>query len=141
MDENNRASFITKLEKTLREIFRKYPALPPQHLRVRYNLVVVGKSGAGKSELINYLFGEQVVESGIGTPVTQLGFHRTDLMISSVLATIWDSAGLEVGDPKKWENVLRKELDSRGPTEDVEKWFHTILYCIQARGRELNRLR
>ena len=41
----------------------------------RYNIVVLGQAGAGKSSLINYLFGKNIRETGTGKPVTLRGFH------------------------------------------------------------------
>ena len=35
------------------------------------NIIVVGKTGVGKSTLINAVFRENLVETGIGKPVTQ----------------------------------------------------------------------
>ena len=35
------------------------------------NIIVAGKTGVGKSTLINVLFRENLVETGIGKPVTQ----------------------------------------------------------------------
>ena len=36
----------------------------------RFNLAVFGKTGAGKSSLVNAVFGDTVAETGIGKPVT-----------------------------------------------------------------------
>ena len=36
----------------------------------RFNLVIFGKTGVGKSTLINAIFGEEVARTGIGEPVT-----------------------------------------------------------------------
>ena len=46
----------------------------------RFNLAIFGKTGAGKSTLINAIFGEAVAKTGIGEPVTQdehLYIHRS----------------------------------------------------------------
>ena len=37
----------------------------------RFNLAIFGKTGVGKSTLINAIFGEEVARTGIGEPVTQ----------------------------------------------------------------------
>lgn len=43
--------------------------------RGRLNLIVAGRSGVGKSTLINAVFGEELVATGQGRPVT-LGGER-----------------------------------------------------------------
>lgn len=60
----------------------------------RFNLAVFGKTGVGKSTLVNAVFGESVAATGIGRPVTQgshLYVHRTGKL------GIYDTQGLEVG--------------------------------------------
>ncbi len=37
----------------------------------RFNLALFGKTGVGKSTLVNAIFGEPVAATGIGQPVTQ----------------------------------------------------------------------
>ena len=75
---------------------------------------MVGKTGVGKTELINYLFGKDVLKTGIGKPTTPIGFWRQDMIIAGIPTTIWDSAGLEVGDYELWMCALRDELSERG---------------------------
>ena len=36
----------------------------------RMNLLLVGKTGTGKSSLVNAVFGDDVAETGVGRPVT-----------------------------------------------------------------------
>lgn len=133
LSEGEFASFILDFEKHVRNIAIANP-LPYSRPMVRYNLVVVGKTGAGKSELVNYLFGQNVARSGIGRPITPIGFHRHDFVIAGVPASVWDSAGLEIGNANEWKQILEEELATRGPTEPIQKWFHTVLYCVQATG-------
>ena len=38
--------------------------------KIKTNILIAGKSGVGKSSLLNYIFGEEVAETGAGKPVT-----------------------------------------------------------------------
>lgn len=97
----------------------------------RYNIAVIGKTGVGKSSLINYLFGkDNVAKTGVGKPVTAQGFHKIDFEINSIPATLFDSWGLEVGKAEQWLNELNKELKGRDIDKPASEWFHTVLYCI-----------
>lgn len=98
----------------------------------RYNVVIVGKTGAGKSSLINYLYGKTVVESGVGKPVTVEGFHPIDFQINGLPVRIFDSWGLEVGKADQWMESLNEELKKRGTNLSAENWFHSVFYCINA---------
>lgn len=97
----------------------------------RYNIAVIGKTGVGKSSLINYLFGkDNIAKTGVGKPVTAQGFHKIDFEINSIPATLFDSWGLEVGKAEVWLNELNKELKGRDIDKPASEWFHTVLYCI-----------
>ncbi|MCD8509675.1 MAG: GTPase domain-containing protein [Bacillus sp. (in: Bacteria)] len=101
---------------------------------MRYNIVVVGITGVGKSALINYLYGEKIRESGVGKPVSTRGFHPTELYINNLPVTIYDSWGLEVGKDKEWMEDLNEELAKRGLDKPANEWFHSVFYCISASG-------
>ena len=98
--------------------------------RARYNIVILGKAGAGKSTLINFLFEQAIRPTGAGKPVTPPGFHPQDLLINNVPITIFDTAGIELGKLSEWNSRLRAELNQRGPGRPVSEWFHTIIYCV-----------
>lgn len=101
----------------------------------RYNIAVIGKTGVGKSSLINYLFGNaNVAKTGVGKPVTVQGFHKINFEINSIPATLFDSWGLEVGKAEIWLNELNKELKGRDIDKPASEWFHTVLYCIASSG-------
>lgn len=98
----------------------------------RYNIAVVGRTGVGKSELINYLFGKEVTESGVGKPITKRGFTRQDFELNGIPGTLFDSWGLEHGKTEQWLKDLHEEMCRRGIDRPVEDWFHTIFFCIDA---------
>jgi len=50
-----------------REVFKK----GMQDINSKLNVLIVGKTGAGKSTLINAVFGDKVAKTGSGKPITQ----------------------------------------------------------------------
>jgi GTPase SAR1 family protein len=99
-------------------------------MNARYNVVVLGLVGVGKSSFINYLYGSDVMETGIGRSITKC-FKSVDININGLPLTVFDSRGLEVGmkDAEQWMRELDAELVNRGTDKPVEDWFHTVLYC------------
>ena len=98
-----------------------------------YNIAVIGKTGVGKSSLVNYLFNqEDIVKTGVGKPITARGFHEINFEINGIPATLFDSWGLEVGKADDWLTELYKELEGRDIDKPASEWFHTVLYCIAA---------
>ena len=106
-------------------------------MKARYNAVIVGQTGVGKSSLINYLYGQKVAEAGVGKPVTKNGFHPIDFEINGLPVCLFDSWGLEVGSYEPWMRELENEFKQRGVNESAEKWFHSVFYCIQAGGARI----
>lgn len=103
----------------------------------RYNAVIVGQTGVGKSTLINYLYGQQTAAVDIGKPVTKNGFHPIDFEINGLPVTLFDSWGLEVGKLDQWLQELKNEFKDRGVDQPADKWFHSVFYCIQAGGARI----
>ena len=79
----------------------------------RFNLAIFGKTGVGKSTLINAIFGEEVARTGIGEPVTK-GSHLYVDKIGHL--GIVDTQGLEVGrDNKEILAELSKAMVADAP--------------------------
>jgi len=106
-------------------------------MKYRYNIVVLGKTGTGKSTLINYLLEKRVAETGAGKPVTGKGFYPYDFSIKDFPVSIFDSSGLETGKSDIWLTELQEELDRRSPKRPPEEWFHTVYYCIDSGGARI----
>lgn len=98
------------------------------------NILVAGGTGAGKSSLVNLVFGEDTAEVGAGKPVTR-GIHRFE-HDSFVL---FDSEGYESGEASQSSyrtNILGVLEDGRRNGPDA---IHLVWYCISfASHRVLN---
>ncbi|HYN56760.1 MAG TPA: DUF697 domain-containing protein [Motilibacterales bacterium] len=98
----------------------------------RFNLAVFGKTGVGKSTLVNAIFGESVAATGIGRPVTMgshLYVHRTGKL------GIYDTQGLEVGrDTAKIITELKRFIDNSRAMSFTEQ-VHLAWYCVRATDR------
>ncbi|UGS38486.1 GTPase family protein [Capillimicrobium parvum] len=95
----------------------------------RFNLAIFGKTGVGKSTLINAIFGSEVAATGTGRPVTlKTAYYEHP----SGYFGMYDSEGIEVG--QEGDQILAKfrsliEERKRGP---VSKQIHVIWYCVRA---------
>lgn len=139
--ESKNEIFIEKTKSRFSEI---------QNFPNRCNVLVIGKTGVGKSTLINSIFRKELAESGSGAPVTQAieQFSQDGCPI-----TIYDTVGLEVVNeielPSEVErekekekghiSVVKKEVASviSQREEDVQNQIHLIWYCINSSSDRL----
>ncbi|CAH0256430.1 GTPase Der [Microbacterium sp. Bi98] len=98
----------------------------------RFNLAIFGKTGVGKSTLINAIFGEEVAPTGVGDPVTMdehLYIHRSGFL------GLLDTRGLEIG---KDTDELIKELSDylkRMRQRPLPEQIHVAWYCVRSTDR------
>lgn len=98
----------------------------------RFNLGVFGKTGVGKSTLINAVFGEEVARTGIGAPVTDGSHLYLDARGSLGLI---DTRGLEIG---RDDARIGKELTSwitKQRKQPLHEQMHAAWYCVRAMDR------
>jgi uncharacterized protein (DUF697 family) len=98
----------------------------------RFNLALFGKTGVGKSTLVNAIFGAEVAPTGIGRPVTQQ--EHLYLHTSGTLGVL-DTRGLEVGvdnDALIGELTAYLDVMRRRPLPDQ---LHVAWYCVRATDR------
>lgn len=92
------------------------------------NILVLGKSGVGKSTLINTIFREKIAATGIGKPVTK---HLQRISRKDVPITIYDSRGLELS-PEVQKQVRTEVFSLVADKKHTEEEIHLAYYCIQA---------
>ena len=102
------------------------------------NILILGKTGVGKSSLVNYLYGQNIAIAKSGKPVTVRGFHKhPPFSYKSLQITIYDSWGLEPDKVDEWRSDLHAELE-KADSSDIADWFHTVIYCYDAKRSRLD---
>lgn len=95
----------------------------------RFNLAIFGKTGVGKSTLINSVFGRDVAATGIGEPVTMdevLHLHDSGFL------GLLDTRGLEIGeDSDAIIRDLTRHMEDRRKSNATDQ-VHVAWYCVSA---------
>ena len=108
------------LDKTKEEVEKMHPI----------NILLVGKTGVGKSTLINNVFRERLAETGIGRPVTK---HLRRIAKEGVPIVLYDTRGLELSGAIQAEvktEIMDTIQDSQ--KKGSEEAIHIVYYCINA---------
>lgn len=132
--EPNYKQFV---EETFNEVKRENKDLK------KVNLLVVGKSGIGKSTLINTVFGEEIAKTGIGKPITdQISLiEQEDFPVR-----IYDTVGFEIGSlgfdfkdvvKSLKRNPVQQLIKKVQSTEIIEDDIHIVWYTISGSGSRI----
>jgi uncharacterized protein (DUF697 family)/GTP-binding protein EngB required for normal cell division len=102
--------------------------------RGHINILIAGRSGVGKSTLINSVFQGNFAETGQGKPVTKgtLQFSKQGIPL-----TIYDTRGLEMAEFQQTINELRKLVEDKCSDRDGNNHIHAAWVCIQEDGRRV----
>ena len=102
----------------------------------KLNIIVAGKTGVGKSTLINAVFKDNLAETGIGRPVTN---HMRKITKKDIPLAIFDTRGFELG--KDVQDDVKKELidtiNKGFATKDINEAIHCIWYCINTASNRI----
>ena len=100
------------------------------------NIIVAGKTGVGKSTLINAVFRDNLAETGMGKTVND---HMRKITKKGVPLSIYDTRGFELG--KEVQSDVKKEVVdtiSKGlAAHDVNEAIHCIWYCINTASNRI----
>jgi uncharacterized protein (DUF697 family)/GTP-binding protein EngB required for normal cell division len=114
-----------EVRKQVEEAFRK---------RGRVTIVIAGRSGVGKSTLINAIFHGRIAETGQGRPVTQEAREYTK---EGIPASIIDTRGLEMASFRDTVKQLEELIRSRSREEDAARHVHVAWLCIGEDSRRV----
>ena len=101
------------------------------------NVVVVGKTGSGKSTLINHVFREKMADTGTGMPVTQ---EIKKIEKAGFPLRIYDTPGLELGGDNSIENLIEDIqglIEDGIQSQDPNQAIHCIWYCINVQSSRI----
>lgn len=102
----------------------------------KLNILIVGKTGYGKSTLINTIFDEKLAQSGTGKPITQEIKCYTSTKQPDL--AIYDSRGLELNAPDTITNI--EQFLSSNHSKDPNEQIHIVWFCIAEPSRRLENL-
>lgn len=95
------------------------------------NILIVGKTGVGKSTLINSVFREDLARTGIGNPVTR---HIQRISKDGLPLTIYDTQGLELS--HSVQETVKQELlgliRAQASSGDRDAYIHLVWYCVNS---------
>jgi predicted GTPase len=98
------------------------------------NLLVAGKTGVGKSTLVNAVFGENFAETAQGRPVTQ---HIKPYAKQGIPVCIYDTKGLEVKDYAPILKELTEFVQLKNGSKDPSEHIHVAWVCIAEGSRRV----
>ncbi|RQP08548.1 MAG: hypothetical protein EAS48_09855 [Chryseobacterium sp.] len=105
----------------------------------RLNIIVAGKSGVGKSSLLNYLVDMEIFETGVGAPVTQEYFEsfRYKHPTKDVEYVLFDTKGIEPDTTEEFATNINDEIKKCADSDNIFDHFHTLFYCLSASSKRI----
>ena len=92
------------------------------------NIIIIGKTGVGKSELINALAGSKICQTGGFRPMRHIGtWHE----IGSL--KVYDNKGIEISKDNSINTIIKNIqnlIETSKMSGNPDKFVHCIWYCV-----------
>jgi len=121
MPENS-TRYVSK--QVMKKLGKEYKSL------AKLNIMVLGKTGVGKSTLINSIFEDKLAEVGTGLPVTN---DIAMIEQADVPLVLYDTPGMELTGENDYESLLTqvtKIIKDNFEDNIAGNEIHMILYCV-----------
>ncbi|MBF2089537.1 MAG: 50S ribosome-binding GTPase [Synechococcales cyanobacterium K44_A2020_017] len=118
-------NFEATVKGALREALRE---------RGHINVLVAGRTGVGKSTLINSVFQGNFATTGQGRPVTQ---NTREIKKEGIPLSIFDTRGLEMADFSGTLDALKSLINQRSRNIDSNQHIHLAWICISEDSRRI----
>lgn len=101
-----------------------------------FNLLVIGKTGVGKSTLVNTMFGSEVARTGVGEPVTK---GLTHYRLPDGFLGLYDAEGFETG--VAGDVILEglRTVVAQNAQQPPEQRIHAAWYLVRWSDRRFER--
>lgn len=102
--------------------------------RGKVNILIAGKTGVGKSTLINAVFQGNLAETGDGRPVTKT---TREIEKEGIPLSIFDTRGLEISEYNNTLQELEKLIQDKRKSEDPNQHIHIAWVCMMEDSRRV----
>ena len=102
------------------------------------NILIAGATGAGKSSVVNHVFGRDLTKVAAGEPVTR-GIHQ--YKSEDIVVTLFDSEGYEIGSTRQqhYEEEVIGFVENQ-KRQDASERIHLVWYTINAATKRVTPL-
>ncbi|MDK2069213.1 GTPase domain-containing protein [Aliarcobacter butzleri] len=99
---------------------------------IKCNVVLIGKTGAGKSSFANYLFDTEKFSVSTGKPCTgwEENFQVHSLDIHGVITNVYDTVGLEADNYNKWISDIKEFFNKKQALKNPNDIMHALFYVV-----------
>lgn len=98
------------------------------------NILIAGKTGVGKSTLVNAVFQGNLADTGVGHPVTQA---IKEYSKEGEPVHIFDTKGFELRNYQEVIKDIKGEIQRRRMQGDPKQMIHLAWFCISNDGKRL----
>ena len=100
------------------------------------NIIIAGRTGVGKSTLINAVFHGQLADTGQGEPVTKGTRKYTK---KGIPLAVYDTRGLEMEGYQEILDCLERTVIAKNMSEDATQHIHCAWVCVSEGSRRVEK--